>query len=32
MINDDANNYYCFAVKVFSELNSSEWLACRKQQ
>ena len=30
MINDEANNYYCFAVKSFSELNPSEWLACRK--
>ena len=30
MINNEAKNYYCFAVKSFSELNSSEWLLCRK--
>ena len=29
MINGEANNYY-FAVKNFSELNSSEWLKCKK--
>ena len=30
MINDEASKYYYFAVKNFSELNSSEWLRCKK--
>ena len=30
MINDEANNCYYFAVKNLSELNSSEWLRCKK--
>ena len=31
MINDGASNYYYFAVKNLSELNSSEWLRRRKE-
>ena len=31
MINDEANNYYYFAVKNFSELNSSGWLRSKKE-
>ena len=30
MINDEFNNYYYFALKIFSELNSFEWLRWRK--
>ena len=30
MINDEANNYYYFAVKNLSELNSSGWLQSKK--
>ena len=30
MINDEANNYYYFAVKILSELNSSGWLQGKK--
>ena len=30
MINGKANNYYYFAVKTLSELNSSEWIRCEK--
>ena len=31
MINDEANNYYYFAVKNLSELNSSGWLKGKKE-
>ena len=31
MINDEANNFYYFAVKNFSELNSSGWLCGKKE-
>ena len=31
MINDEANNYYYFAVKNLSELNSSGWLRGKKE-
>ena len=31
MINDEANNFYYFAVKNFSELNSSGWLWAKKE-
>ena len=31
MINDEANNYYYFAVKILSELNSSGWLKGKKE-
>ena len=31
MINDEANNFYYFAVKNFSELNSSGWLRGKKE-
>ena len=31
MINDEANNFYYFAVKNFSELNSSGWLKPKKE-
>ena len=31
MINDEANNYYYFAIKKFSELNSLGWLQCKKE-
>ena len=31
MINDEANNYYYFAVKNLLELNSSGWLRAKKQ-
>ena len=31
MINDEANNYYSFAVKKLSELNSSGWLRSKKE-
>ena len=31
MINDEANNYYYFAVKNLSELNSSAWLRGKKE-
>ena len=29
-INDEPNEYYYFAVKNLSELNSCEWLRCKK--
>ena len=32
MINDEANNYYYFAVKNLLELNSSGWLRAKKKQ
>ena len=31
MINDEANNYYYFAVKHLSELNSLGWLRAKKE-
>ena len=31
MINDEANNYYYFAIKNLSELNSLEWLQGKKE-
>ena len=31
IINDEANNYYCFAIKNLSELNSLEWLQGKKE-
>ena len=31
MINDEANNFYYFAVKHLSELNSSGWLKAKKE-
>ena len=31
MINDEANNYYYFAVKNLSELNSLGWLRAKKE-
>ena len=31
MINDEANNYYYFAVKKLSELNSLGWLRAKKE-
>ena len=31
MINDEANNYYHFAIKNLSELNSLGWLRGRKE-
>ena len=31
MINGEANNYYYFAVKNLSELNSSAWLRGKKE-
>ena len=31
MINDEANNYYYFAVKNLLELNSSGWLRAKKK-
>ena len=31
MINDEANNFYYFAVKNLSELNSSGWLRAKKE-
>ena len=31
MINDEANNYYYFATKNLSELNSLGWLRAKKQ-
>ena len=31
MINDEANNYYYFTIKNFSELNSSGWLRHKKE-
>ena len=31
MINDEANNYYYFAVKNLSELNSLGWLKAKKE-
>ena len=31
MINDKANNYYYFAVKNMSELNSLGLLRCKKE-
>ena len=31
MISSDANNYYYFAVKSLSELNSSRWLRGKKE-
>ena len=31
MINDEANNYYYFAIKSLSELNSLGWLRCKKE-
>ena len=31
MINDEANNFYSFAVKNLSELNSSGWLTAKKE-
>ena len=30
MINNEANNYYYFAIKNLLELNSSGWLQCKK--
>ena len=30
MINDETNNYYYFAIKNLSELNSLGWLQCKK--
>ena len=32
MINDEAKNCYYFAVKILSELYSSEWLKVKKKQ
>ena len=31
MINDETNNYYHFAIKTLSELNSLGWLQCKKE-
>ena len=31
MINDQTNNYYYFAIKNLSELNSLGWLQCKKE-
>ena len=31
MINDEANNYYHFAIKNLSGLNSSGWLGAKKE-
>ena len=31
IINDEANNYYYFAIKNLSELNSLGWLQCKKE-
>ena len=31
MINDEANNYYYFAIKNLSELNSLGWLRGKKE-
>ena len=31
MINDESNNYYYFAVKNLSELNSLGWLRAKKE-
>ena len=31
MINDETNNYYYFAVKNLSELNSLRWLRAKKE-
>ena len=31
MINDEANNYYYFAIKNLSELNSLGWLRSKKE-
>ena len=31
IINDEANNYYYFAVKNLSELNSSGWLKSKTE-
>ena len=31
MINNKANNYYYFAIKNLSELNSLGWLQCKKE-
>ena len=31
MINDETSNYYYFAIKSLSELNSLEWLKCKKE-
>ena len=31
MISNEANNYYYFAVKILSELNSSGWLRGKKE-
>ena len=31
MINDEINNYYYFAIKNLSELNSLGWLQCKKE-
>ena len=31
MINDETNNYYYFAIKYLSELNSLGWLQCEKE-
>ena len=32
MINDEANNYYYFAIKKLAELNSLGWLRGKKKQ
>ena len=31
MINDEANNYYYFAIKILSELDSLGWLRGKKE-
>ena len=31
IINDEANNYYYFAIKHLSEINSSGWLGAKKE-
>ena len=31
MINDEANNYYYFAIKNLSELNFLGWIRCKKK-
>ena len=31
MVNDEANNYYHFAIKQLSELNSLGWLRGKKE-
>ena len=31
MINDEANNFYYFTVKIFLELNSLGWLRGKKE-